>query len=55
MPIMQQKLVILIARKRFPQLLQGPLRSRMFGDIVPKNVVSGDVRKCSRLHWSKFV
>ena len=36
-------------------LLRGPSPSRMLGHIVPKNVVSGDVRKCSRLHWSKFV
>ena len=31
MPIMEQKAVILIAREGFPKLLEGPLRSRMFG------------------------
>ena len=32
-PIMKQKLVILIAGKRLSQLLQSPIGSWMFGDI----------------------
>jgi hypothetical protein len=32
-PIMQQKLVILIAGKRFPELLQRPVRRGMFSHI----------------------
>jgi hypothetical protein len=41
--IVQQKLVILIAREGFPQLLQSPLRRRMFGDIEVKQTSGSDL------------
>jgi len=41
--IVQQKLVILIAREGFPQLLQGPLRRRMFGDIEVQQTSGSDL------------
>ncbi len=43
-PIVQQKLVILIAWKGFPQLLQGPLRRRVFGDIEMKQTSGSDLQ-----------
>jgi hypothetical protein len=43
MPIMEQKVVILIAREGLPQLLQGPIRSRMFGDIEVKQTSESDL------------
>ena len=42
--IVQQKLVVLIARKGFPQLLQSPLRSRMLGDIEVKQTSGSDLK-----------
>ena len=41
--IVQQKLVILIARKGFPQLLEGPLRRRVFGDIEMKQTSGSEL------------
>ena len=41
--VVQQKLVILIAREGFPQLPQGPLRRRMFGDIEVKQTSGSDL------------
>jgi hypothetical protein len=42
--IVQQKPVILIARKDFPQLLQGPLRGRVFGDIEVKQASGSELK-----------
>ena len=42
--IVQKKLVVLIARKGFPQLLQSPLRSRMLGDIEVKQTSGSDLK-----------
>ena len=44
MSIVQKKLVVLIARKRFPQLLQSPLRRRMFRDIEVKQTSGADLK-----------
>src|ERR1700756_1079121 len=41
--IVQKKLVVLIARKRLPQLLQSPLRSRMLGDIEVEQTPRSDL------------
>ena len=43
MPIVKQKLVILIAREGFSQLLQCPLRSRMIRDVEVKQTSGSDL------------
>lgn len=40
---MQKKLVVLIARKRFRQLLQSPLRRRMLRDIEVEQTPGSDL------------
>ena len=43
--IVQKKLVVLIARKRFPQLLKSPRRRRMLGDIEVKQTSGSDLKR----------
>ena len=47
MTIVKQKLVLLIARKCFPELLQGPLSCRMWG-CVEVNQASRSDLKCNK-------
>jgi hypothetical protein len=42
--MVQKKLVVLIARKGFAQLLQSPLRSRMLGDIEVEQTSGSDLK-----------
>jgi hypothetical protein len=44
-PIMQKELVILIARKSFPQLLEGPFSCRMFGQIEVNETSGPDLAR----------
>ena len=44
MSIVQKKLVVLIARKGFPQLLQSPFRRRVFGEVEVKQPPRSDLK-----------
>jgi hypothetical protein len=44
-PIVQEKLVILVARKCFPQLLQSPLSSGMFSDVDMNETSGSDLER----------
>lgn len=44
MPIMEEKSVILVTGKRFPELLHGPFRSRMFGHVAVNETSGSDLK-----------
>ena len=44
MPIMEEKSVILVTGKHFPELLHGPFRSRMFGHVAVNETSGSDLK-----------
>ncbi len=45
MPIMKEKLIILVTGKRFPELLQGPVSRGVFGQIEVNETSGFDLER----------